>query len=112
MSGKLKCEVVRDLLPLYVEKLTSEVTSHEIESHIEHCIGCKEALDCMQEPEVIKEAETKKEVNHLKKWRRKSATMSLFVAMAMCLLSIVLIVWKQYFIGNHTGWEAWLVRFP
>ncbi len=29
----MKCEVVRDLLPLYIDKLTSEESNKEIEKH-------------------------------------------------------------------------------
>ena len=33
----MKCEVVRDLLPLYIDKLTSEESNKEIEKHLKNC---------------------------------------------------------------------------
>lgn len=36
----MKCEVVRDLLPLYIDKLTSEDSNKEIEKHLKSCKEC------------------------------------------------------------------------
>lgn len=36
----MKCEVVRDLLPLYIDKLTSEESNKEIEKHLKSCKEC------------------------------------------------------------------------
>ena len=36
----MKCEVVRDLLPLYIDKLTSEESNKEIEKHLKNCKEC------------------------------------------------------------------------
>lgn len=37
----MKCEIVRDLLPLYVDGLTSDVSSKEIEKHLKSCKECQ-----------------------------------------------------------------------
>ena len=36
----MKCEVARDLLPLYIDKLTSEESNKEIEKHLKNCKEC------------------------------------------------------------------------
>lgn len=38
--SKLNCNVVKDLLPNYIDHLTSEETNKEIEEHIEECKDC------------------------------------------------------------------------
>ena len=40
----LPCEVVRDLLPSYVDGLTSETTNGMLEAHLDSCPGCRAAL--------------------------------------------------------------------
>ena len=46
---KIKCEMIQDILPLYVDGLTSDVTNQEIEEHIAECEVCKAMLNHMRE---------------------------------------------------------------
>ena len=45
---KNECKIVRDLLPNYVEDLTSKETKEFIENHIEACKECKDILDLLK----------------------------------------------------------------
>ena len=38
----MKCEMIRDLLPLYIDGLTSEESNKEIDKHLKTCRECKE----------------------------------------------------------------------
>ncbi|MEM1484467.1 zf-HC2 domain-containing protein [Oscillospiraceae bacterium PP1C4] len=38
--NELTCPIVRDLLPPYAEKLTSEETNAAVEAHLDTCEGC------------------------------------------------------------------------
>ena len=40
----LPCAVVRDLLPLYAEKMTEPETQKLMEEHLESCPDCREEL--------------------------------------------------------------------
>ena len=42
MERELACEIVKDLLPLYVDGIVSDVSKKSIENHLEHCTDCKE----------------------------------------------------------------------
>ena len=35
----MKCEIIRDLLPSYVDGLTSEESNREITAHVAECAG-------------------------------------------------------------------------
>ncbi len=41
---KLSCAVVRDLLPMYAEKLTEEETTELVKEHLEECAECRGRL--------------------------------------------------------------------
>ena len=41
MKSDLSCEVVRDLLPSYIDGLTSEETSRLIRAHLDGCEACR-----------------------------------------------------------------------
>lgn len=44
----MKCEIIRDLLPSYIDELTSEVSNQEIEEHLKECTGCSQYLKEMK----------------------------------------------------------------
>ena len=48
MEVNMKCYVVEDLLPEYIEDLCSAETTAEIEAHLEGCEHCKEILEGMK----------------------------------------------------------------
>ncbi len=51
MKNDLSCEVVRDLLPSYLDGVASGETKAAVERHMEECPDCRETLRRMKEPE-------------------------------------------------------------
>ena len=49
MKNDLTCEVVRDLLPSYVDGLTNDVSNQAVEQHIKICENCRKLYHEMQE---------------------------------------------------------------
>ena len=47
---KLECDVIRDLLPLYAEKLASPASSALVEQHLAECEACRAELEQMEKP--------------------------------------------------------------
>lgn len=47
---KIECNIVQDLLPLYVEQLVSEKSKMEIEEHLEGCDQCRKIYKEMNVP--------------------------------------------------------------
>ena len=44
MKNEKECNIIRDLLPNYIEKLTNNDTNEFIEKHIENCEECNDLL--------------------------------------------------------------------
>ena len=106
----LPCEVVRDLLPSYVDGLTSETTSALVEAHLDSCSDCRAALSVMRVPEPQISPEEKKEVDFLKKNKRRNrriALVSLFTALA---LLVGLLGLRLYVTGDKLGGESVYAR--
>lgn len=73
MKNDLTCAVVRDLLPSYVEGLTSEETNTAVDAHLAGCADCMARKNAMTAPEEpVEQAETAKEVDYLKTVRRRN----------------------------------------
>ena len=67
----MKCNIVKDLLPLYCDKLTSQDSNEEIETHLSECAECKSVYDSMnQKEDDIKLSD--KDVKPLKKVKKRN----------------------------------------
>ena len=90
MSEKKECKIIQDLLPNYIENLTSIQTNEYIEEHIASCKECKGNLENMQN-EIVTDTKgkNKKEVKYMKKYRNK-----------MRILSFILLIIFSVFIGT------------
>ena len=72
---ELPCAIVEDLLPAYVEGLTSEETTAAVEAHLASCPACaakRAAMGAEEGPSPEEAEETAREVDYLKKVRRRS----------------------------------------
>lgn len=102
----MKCEIIRDLLPTYIDGLTSRESNKEIHEHIETCEECGKVLEQMQR-EVMgenQEGQTKDkslmtEINPFKKLKKRLIRISVVVI----LLAVLVGVWF-YFHG--IGWPV------
>lgn len=83
VMNKNFCEVIQDLIPLYIEKISSEESNQLIEGHVQECEECKQILREAQQSLFVKakpsekvefiteeEAEIFKKV--MKKYRKKA----------------------------------------
>ena len=82
MKNDLACEVVRDLLPSYIDHLTSEETSKLIEAHLGECEACREAHREMTGGEPPKAEEP--EIDYLKKVRSFGKRLRRIAILAGC----------------------------
>ena len=72
---ELPCAVVEDLLPAYMEGLTSEETRQAVEAHLASCPACaakRAAMGAEEGPSPEEAEETAREVDYLKAVRRRS----------------------------------------
>lgn len=58
-----ECNVVRDLLPLYVEDMVSPETAQFVKSHLADCPECQAELDSLQEGDGLTAIEKKPTAN-------------------------------------------------
>lgn len=92
----MKCEIIRDLLPLYCDGLCSEASRQEIEAHVTQCEGCRACLAEMKEeppaPALSHESETEARVlqGMKKKFSHKRRRAVLLAVAVMLIFSIVL----------------------
>jgi len=47
--NKISCEIINDIMPLYVEDMASDGTKRMVEEHIEECLECRSKLSEMKQ---------------------------------------------------------------
>ena len=94
MTEKTSCEMIRDLLPLYVEHLTSPETEKEIKAHLAECAACREIYEEMTAPEPSRK-EPIPEVDGLKKVKKRRRLVIAAAALAVLLIAGGLYAWFQ-----------------
>ena len=102
MEQKIPCEIIRDLLPLYVDGLTCEATNGHIEEHLSGCPDCREycaslKASLMDGPQPGREAH--KEIDYLKKVRRRGRTKVLAGLLAGVALVVLAVLLKLFVWG-------------
>ncbi len=88
---KLDCYIVKDLLPIYIDKLTSNKTDKDIKDHLQECENCNKEYEQMIKPMSVSDTENQnntKEVHYFKKCKKKYSTMVklLIIIAVICAL--------------------------
>lgn len=87
---EITCEIIRDILPLYVDEAVSEDTKDLVEEHLFTCEACREEAELMKKTMVLpvhKDVRTlDKEM--LKKWSHKWLTRKVLIAAVSVLATL------------------------
>ena len=97
----MKCEIIKDLLPSYVDELTSTESNEEIEAHLKYCSECNDYLKGIKKEIEVEKMEKDKNIEIFIKLRQK--TVQIIICAVMILAIIVAIIygrWEEYY---HNG---------
>lgn len=89
-----ECDIVRDLLPLYVDNVVSDTSREIIEEHLSDCDGCKEYLKKLRDEEL--ESHLKAEKNAVieygtRQFKKRSALVgSAFSGLLLIPLTVII----------------------
>ena len=64
---KMKCIVIEDLMPSYVDELCSQDSRDLVQEHVAECEQCKAKLEMIKNTQIVAGAASKKQVDYLKK---------------------------------------------
>lgn len=97
----MKCEIVKDLLPSYIDGLTSAESNSEIEEHLLTCQECTEALGQMKTEVDVENVELNKEMIKPFKKLNKRIFRAVIITLAVCIL-----ITGSYFYFFAIGWRV------
>ncbi|MBQ7992287.1 MAG: zf-HC2 domain-containing protein [Solobacterium sp.] len=87
------CEIVKDLLPLYAEGMTSPSSNELIEEHLKTCKECQEALDALRSDVMAQDELSEKELplkEFSKTFRKKKRGLAVMIAALAASIVIAL----------------------
>ena len=87
----IKCEVIKDLLPLYMDGVASEESCALIEDHLKECEDCRQYLDLLQEdlPDVseVSLADETASLRKIKRRLRRNRVLVVLVTMVFAVIA-------------------------
>lgn len=105
MRNKQECEMVKDLLPNYIENLLSEQTKRYVEAHIVDCLECSKLFNEIKENRIIENEEClnaeQSKIKLLKKHRSKKIMLKIICISLISTLIIILGIFSIKIIPNY-----------
>lgn len=90
-----ECNIIKDLLPLYIEELCSEDSREYVEAHLKDCKECKETFEYLKYSDLCVETVEKKEINAFKKLERYISgkiLINYFLFLLVMILGVVVLL--------------------
>lgn len=100
MTNKEMCKIVQDLLPNYVEKLTSDTTNTFIGEHLKECSECTGILGNMKKDFEKESDNIEKEINYAKKYntRLKKMKWTLLIVIYTIIFIIIAFFTRNFIV--------------
>jgi hypothetical protein len=93
----LTCNVIKDLLPSYIDGLVSEKTAQEIEAHLSECADCKNVHMQMKSPLNLGIVKNEKEIDFLKKIKEKSKLRIVKYSIGSAIVALIIFTLFTWF---------------
>lgn len=94
---KINCDIIRDLLPSYVDEICSETTRQCVEEHMKNCRECRERVRVLRETDFSVKKLEQKELDSAKKMKQHIRNMGVmsYILLVAALLSGFFILQKH-----------------
>ena len=98
----MNCNIVKDLIPLYIDGCCSEESEKIVEEHIRDCSDCKKLLEDMKSPsDIVSVSESPKTLRKINDWKASVLqSILLFLSFALITLGVALEARTPSVIGN------------
>ena len=113
---KITCNIIEDLLPLYIDDMVSEDSRQLVEKHLKECDACRKMLDEMKKENQLRtvsenaerNSDHRTEIAPLKKIRRRirrKRIISIILAAVLVLLASGIGHYWYYDKKTYISWE-------
>lgn len=92
----MKCYVIKDLLPNYIDDLNSEETNAVIEEHLKTCNDCRRVYQKMSNGDTCEVEEQEKGIEFLKKLKKRLRHRTRSIALLTCIILCSFFLFLKY----------------
>ncbi len=98
----MNCDIVKDLIPLYIDGCCSEESKNAVEEHIRDCDDCKKLVEDMKSPsDIVTVSKSCKTFSKLNDWKASVLqSILLFFSFALITIGVALEARTPSGIGN------------
>lgn len=109
----MNCEIIKDLIPLYIDRCCSEESANEVEKHLKECENCKSIFDMMNS-ENLKEKNESFEIKKLSKIneRKSSVLQSVLLFISFIVMAVGVTLEAKTPLGTENGFWAFTLIIP
>lgn len=103
---KTDCEIIRDLLPLYVDDICSDRSREMVDEHLQECPACEDLLRKLRTTEIENDLKEEKQgvISYgIKQFRKLSTAVGSTVSGAL-LIPILAVLVLNLVAGTSMGW--------
>lgn len=103
---KTDCEIIRDLLPLYVDDICSEKSRELVDEHLRECAECSSLLDRLKRTEIENGLKAEKEdaISYgVRKFKQLSARTGI-TASGLFMIPLLVLLAINLLAGSQLGW--------
>lgn len=94
----VNCDVIQDLLPNYIDKISSESTNELVEEHLQSCKKCQEALQSMSKDIDSKIIENQDDqIDYLKGFRKDKIKSNIKAVLIFIIITILVFTFVSQF---------------
>ncbi len=92
--NRINCDVIKDLLPLYIDKILSDSSKELVENHLNECENCKKEYENLKTNFIsskimIDENEDKKNISNLKRMINKDKRYSILIVALIVIIFMI-----------------------
>lgn len=96
--NRINCNVIKDLLPSYMDEICSDDSKKLVEEHLNSCKECQNLMEMMTATEIVSEKTSDRQIDYMKKIRQDYTKKNIvsFGLVAVCLVIGLMIGLNNY----------------
>ena len=95
---KIKCTIIQDVLPLYIDEVVSQDTKEMVDEHLQSCDKCQKEYESMKQDLYIPVENKDSLFNNIsKKWRKKKVIVSIISILVTAIILIGVFLYVFYY---------------
>lgn len=88
--NEIKCTIIQDVLPLYIDEVVSQDTKEMVKEHLQHCNKCQQEYDLMKQDLYLPVEKPSPLFNNIsKKFRKKKVMVSIVSVLVTLFITVV-----------------------